>query len=301
MSHNFKLKIGRDFLKLDHVSILPWTDVIENIDMSEVGSISLKSPGTLDINMINKALAGGSRLKITGPMNGSDLKVLRSVMGLPDNIDDEPLPSPIHYLDMSGVKIVRGGEPYFYVGGDTFTITEDDIIPIYAFYKLTSEVPVSIVLPDGITKIDQNAFTLSSIGEITLPKSLRTIESFVFAQCRNLKRLVFPEGFEGAERSCMGSTTSLEYLYLPYSMSKINHVTIDVTSMKTLKFMMKPEFVPDDLVLFGFFRDTTPVIGEFIDCDLYLSNEHKAEVGAGNTWKNNTWRSITFVDGSTLK
>ena len=324
-SYKVTLNINGSTVKVDDIGITPWTDGTipggTDIYKKNNNKIGLQNPGILTAEMITETLEGGDSLCLEGPMNGSDFRVLREYMGCKYNIYEENTPSPIHYLDMRGVRMVKGEESYAYSHTDLM-MTEDDVSPPHAFYNLKSDVPVEILLPAGVTKIGERAFNRSYLGrvvapenlvsiekqaffdltvsEIILPKTLRYLGINAISNCNNLKRLEIPEGTLSMVNA-IARNTCMEYLYLPYSINEITSgLEIEISNMKTLKLMIKPEFADTQKNL-CFLRNNNLIPGKFIDCDLYLCNERKGEVTDGNTWADKTWKSITFVDGATLK
>ena len=51
-------------------------------------------------------------------------------------------------------------------------------------------------LPAGLTRIDSDAFAGTAIEEVTIPDSIRRIESCTFQRCFRLKRVHIPESVE---------------------------------------------------------------------------------------------------------
>ena len=322
ISYELSVKIGRDYAALSDISISLWTDKDELVEFAN-GLIRLKTAGTLTSDKINTALGLNDRLSIEGPMNGSDLKVLREYMGCKYDLEAETTPSPIHYLDMSGVNIVAGDDIYakdFMMG--QLVVPENDIIPCYIFDKLKSDSPMHIVLPRGTRTIQYGAFYGSEIDFIDLPETLEKIYVYAFAYsrieeikitgrytniaqdafygCTNLKRVEISEGITSIDISTIVQDLKLEYLYLPYSLSSVHIKKIATDNLNTLKIMTKPgDVLPVSKITLT--KGGGDITGQHIDCDLYLCNERQGEVTNGNTWAGNTWKSITFVDGTTLK
>ena len=87
-----------------------------------------------------------SQLKISGSINGSDIKHLRKLIN----------EGGVTSLDLSQVKIVSGGSAYL----ETYK-TENDIIGQSMFTEC--EKLHDIVLPATITAIQSNAFSRSAI------------------------------------------------------------------------------------------------------------------------------------------
>ena len=327
-SYNLRVKIGMDYAVIEDVTITPWvSEVIDGIEIPS-GIITLKAPGTLTTAAIEQTLSGGDILSIEGPMNGSDLRVLREYLGCKYNIAEESTPCKLRYMDLSGVEFQPSSEPYCIYDGyneeiENFIKSEGQI-PDLAFYKLKSETPVYLFLgtkyftkftmildcafeqadldyveAEGIEGIFNLAFHGSTLRGIDL-YNLQLIENQVFEDCLNLRSLELPEGVVNMYSNIVRNTPAMEYLYLPYSVTWAQPQSISTDNLKTLKIMTKPgDILPaSDITLT---KGGSDITGQHIDCDLYLCNERKDEVTEGNTWAGNTWKSITFVDGTTLK
>ena len=100
-----------------------------------------------------------SKLKITGYINGSDVKHLRRLINAGTVTD----------IDISGVEIVSGGEAYN--GSHT---TENGIIGESMFHQCGNLK--SIVLPPGITEIKAAAFANTSLRKIDIPDAVSRID-----------------------------------------------------------------------------------------------------------------------------
>jgi hypothetical protein len=67
----------------------------------------------------------------------------------------------------------------------------------------------SIIVPEGVTTIQQWAFANSGITSITLPNSLRTIEQQVFQNCNKLTSITIPAGVTSLGGAVFMGCTSL--------------------------------------------------------------------------------------------
>ena len=71
----------------------------------------------------------------------------------------------------------------------------------------------SVVIPEGVTKINDNAFWGSIITSVTLPNSLKSIGNTAFFQCHRLSSITLPESLEsiggGAFIQCFFSAIKL--------------------------------------------------------------------------------------------
>ena len=79
----------------------------------------------------------------------------------------------------------------------------------------------SVKLGTNVTKIGDKAFEGSSITEIELPSSLRSIGREAFYNCEKLKKIVIPEGVETLSNSAFNCCYELEEVSLPKSLKTI--------------------------------------------------------------------------------
>lgn len=111
-------------------------------------TIQLEKAGTLPDRIGSRRKYKITNLKIIGEINGTDLRMIREMAG--GNSTDGKL----SVLDLSGAKIVEGGEYYYYHNYNYYT--SNDIIGSYAFCGCSGLT--SLTLPAGITSIDYEAF-----------------------------------------------------------------------------------------------------------------------------------------------
>ena len=122
-------------------------------------------------------------LKINGPINGTDIRFLRSIM------DDLKSTKP-HFLDLSGASIVEGGAPYYDLNHD-YNTSDNEIGEIMFYGCVELE---SIILPDNVTKIKNHAFeSCRNLKDITMPKKLVVVEGYPFENCPKLSTVRIPD------------------------------------------------------------------------------------------------------------
>ena len=122
--------------------------------------INVETAGTLSSILTST----DSELKVTGYINGSDIKYIRSLVNN----------GKVVSLDWSEVHIVAGGEAYT----ESYT-TKNDVIGekmLYGFSKL-----VAITLPATITSIQNNAFANTGLKKIEIPNSVVSVGEDAFA------------------------------------------------------------------------------------------------------------------------
>lgn len=77
------------------------------------------------------------------------------------------------------------------------------------------------VIPDGVTKICDGAFSGSLIGEISVPASVTEIGAGAFRGCTMLNKVTLSEGLKKIETSAFSGCLSLDVIKIPESVEKI--------------------------------------------------------------------------------
>ena len=76
-------------------------------------------------------------------------------------------------------------------------------------------------LNEGLEKLGRNTFGWSTIEDITLPSTLKRIESETFQGCTRLKRVDIPNGVEYIENGCF-LNSEIREITLPSTLKKID-------------------------------------------------------------------------------
>ena len=113
----------------------------------------------------------------------------------------------------------------------TYTVTDDGVLTISGSLRDGRLVPFKskapfrhVVIADGIESVgSENFMGLRELEELTLPPSVKTIESYAFSNCENLKRIHFSEGLISIGNESFRSCASLSGLRLPKTLSLINN------------------------------------------------------------------------------
>ena len=112
-------------------------------------------------------------LKVTGVINGTDIKYVRSLVTA----------GTVTSLDWSGVRIVAGGNAYY----ESFKTT-NDVIGEKMFYKCAKLQ--AMVLPSTVTTIQNAAFANSGLKQIDIPNNVLKVGEDAFAYCSSLATVV---------------------------------------------------------------------------------------------------------------
>lgn len=143
-----------------------YQDMVVRCDTAWTGAdtidVTVETPGTLRDIIGEERLLDVACLRLKGSINGSDLRTLREMAG--GGFDGHPTMGNLSRLDMGGVTIVEGGEPYM-VDGDSLLVCKAGVMPWKAFAGC--------------------AFLI----DVVLPEHLKGYEGGVFAGCSNLDRV----------------------------------------------------------------------------------------------------------------
>ena len=152
-------------------------------------------------------------LKLTGELNGTDIKHIR-----------EMILSKLKVLDLSEARIVSGGGPYaqYYT---QYYYTDNDIIGHYMFgyYK---ELPVisKIILPKSTLEIGKEAFrNCTSLTDINIPNAVTSIGKEAFMYCTSLTDINIPNSVTSIGKSAFYDCTSLTDINIPNSVTRIGY------------------------------------------------------------------------------
>jgi len=198
-----------------------------------VAAIHLTTAGTFkDIISYENSLTV-TKLSVSGKIDARDIKFMR---------DNMPM---LAELDLSKAEVVYYEGYEGTVPNNVYSYYYENQMPTYSFINKASLV--SIVLPCGLSIINQNAFencsklstvefpiglqgirnyafyNCASLISAELPNSLTTINSYAFSGCSNLLTLVLLEqlysiGY-GAFENCSKLTSIINYKLIPINIS----------------------------------------------------------------------------------
>lgn len=233
-------------------------DMVREVEIENIPFIHVAQAGTLSSLISNEDKSTITSLKLSGELNGTDIKFIRENMaGCFISYNTESY-GALKILDLSDASIVEGGEAYY----SSYT-TENNVLGEYMFYS--SDTFESVILPKNITTIESDAFrncsnlscvtifeNVKSIGadafldsnlsEITIPESVETIEHGAFCRC-NLSEITIPEGVKTIGDNAFYNIENLKSVSIPQSVTSIGreafgyHRGIDVYIKDLRKFL----------------------------------------------------------------
>lgn len=200
--------------------------------------VTLTEAGTLSSMISNEELNSLTELTVNGPVNGSDIKIIRAMGGT------------LKTLNMKNARIVEGGDSYYL----TDKFTQNDVIGDYMFYAMTAME--KIVMPKDVwtigswdrnnpwnadkTKLSGNPASYNSsysdndnfgcasfyqcvnLREIEFPTTLVYICSKAFGNCVKLTSVTIPEGVELLGNSIFRNCSELVSASLPSTLGNLN-------------------------------------------------------------------------------
>ena len=200
--------------------------------------VTLTEAGTLSGMISNEELNSLTELTVNGPVNGSDIKIIRAMGGT------------LKTLNMKNAPIVEGGDSYYL----TDKFTQNDVIGDYMFYAMTAME--KIVMPKDVwtigswnnnnpwnadkTKLSGHPASYNSsynnndnfgcasfyqcvnLREIEFPTTLVYICSKAFGNCVKLTSVTIPEGVELLGNSIFRNCSELVSASLPSTLGNLN-------------------------------------------------------------------------------
>ena len=219
---------------------------------SETGKVHVDKAGDLP-SLLNGDITKIKELTVSGQLNGTDFKVLRAMSNY------------LIKLDMSEVRIVEGGDSYFYDANQKH-YTKNDIFPYWGmgyFTKLKE-----IILPTTLDQIDGYAFigcselknidisqTVKYIGDaafygcasldsICVPQQVTVIPTSAFYNCSNLKQIDLPEKLDSIGTMAFGGCKSLSEIKLNEGLRIIEiNAFYDCSALKDINIPQTVDYI----------------------------------------------------------
>ena len=266
-------------------------------------TIKLEEAGTLPSKIGDTKKYKITNLKIMGEINGTDLRFIRKMAGC--NEEGRRTEGELATLDLSGSKIVKGGDIYFY-SSYFYCYTSDDVIGAYAFYGCSSLT--SLTLPSNVTKIGESAFEgCSGLTSLTLPSNVTKIGESAFEGCSGLTSLTLPSSVTSIGSSAFYGCSGLTSIYVSWeSPLSIDAYTFkDANTEKCILYVPKGTYDDYWLSNWGIFAniveydatgiDHITTSGEAKEISRYAADGQRLEVPAKGL------NIVKYSDGSVKK
>ena len=130
------------------------SNIFQNITPGKSKNIHLKEAGTLPNFISNDDKYKISSLTLSGEINGTDLRLLRDMAGY--NYLGVHTNGTLHELDMTDVRIVKGGDSYVQMHVSSYYVEADDWDKVYHYAELRDALlPLSEIAGDELMEEDE--------------------------------------------------------------------------------------------------------------------------------------------------
>lgn len=158
-----------------------------------------------------------SEMKVTGPLNGTDIRFIREMAGR--DVTNNVTSGKLIKLDLREVDIVEGGD-YYYQNGSAKYSTSNMAVGDYMFYYSNL---IDVRLPENIKSIGARAFSdCSGLKSISLPEGVTNIGNYAFNYCTGLTSISLPESITAIGNYAFYYCTGLTSMSFPSRLSTIN-------------------------------------------------------------------------------
>ncbi|MEA4982592.1 MAG: leucine-rich repeat protein [Paludibacter sp.] len=224
-------------------------------------TINMTTAGTLGDMLLQQTeyLKDVNKLKITGPMNSTDMALLKT--NLPDLIsldfsktDVTDIPNS-HFREKTFLteiilpdSLQTIGEQAFYRCYNLLSINIPEKVKVlnnYTFYECV--YLKDVVLPDAMTSINNYVFMYNyALENINLPDSLNYLGYQTFYYCSSLDSIVIPQKVTTLYNDVFSECYKLAYVELPDNITSIGNYTFyNNYALKTID-------LPEKLVSVGY-------------------------------------------------
>lgn len=178
-------------------------------------TLHVERAGTLPGMIDESRLPYITDLKLTGELNGTDIRLIRTLTQ-----------ENLQILDLSEARILGGGAPYKFA-----YYTSNDIIGEYMFYNSDyygekPSVISKIILPKSTLRIDKGAFReCKKLESIDISNSVTSIGDLVFCGCTRLTNIDIPNSVTSIGENTFSDCTSLKSINISNSLTSIGSQT----------------------------------------------------------------------------
>ena len=186
-----------------------------DVNVAEAGGLSKFIDDTNKYNI--------TILKVSGYLNGDDIRLIRDMAGR--DVNGNETPGRLVDLDISEATIVEGGGAYFMSEwGETYK-TSNDLIGECMFYRTILN---NISIPNGTIIICDRAFeTCFDLVNVNIPSGVLEIGGAAFAGCGQLRNISIPETVTGIGNGAFSDCYNLSVVNIP---SSVQYIPINLFS-----------------------------------------------------------------------
>lgn len=219
-------------------------------------SVTLTEAGTLNTFIKTEDVATLQKLTVAGPLNGTDLRLIRSLTGRDERW--KATSGVLTDIDFTDAQFVEGGENIMVPHGmedvenPVWIVAREDAMPeqlfsatklqtvklpksvkkIYSTFADANDLTGHIVVPEGVEVLGEWAFSATAITGITLPSTLkdqndfptfneRAIGANVFNGCSKLESVELPAGVVKIYDSTFAGCAAMKEFTIPATVTSI--------------------------------------------------------------------------------
>ena len=194
-----------------------------------------------------------TKLKVSGYLNGDDIRLIREMAGR--DVNGNETPGRLVDLDISEATIVAGGDYYYLEDGQYKCWTSDNIIGKYmfsatilnrillpnnavslgncAFYGCTSLANISI--PDNVVTMGIHTFReCTALTDVKLGNSVTKIDEYDFLGCTSLVNINIPNSVTSIGDFAFSECASLEQIDIPNSVTTIGMAAFQMVALTSI-------------------------------------------------------------------
>lgn len=214
-----------------------YIDVRALSDTAYMKSVHVERPGTLRKQFTDEQWYKGTRWKIVGKINRTDLKWLKNLCA--KRFDETTNKAGVDALDLTEAVIVDAkGNVSTVLPDSAFSFTNKlryialprniEAIGVAAF--LDCNCLESIVLPSSLKRISQSAFRLAvRLKKIDMPEKLSTIGKQAFYDCDRIRLMSLPASVVSIGDEAFARCDNLSLLSIPAATTSIGKDVVRTT------------------------------------------------------------------------
>ena len=206
------------YMASDWASYFTTIDDGEDHGSYENGVATVVTAGTLSTLIPEEEKYTITKLKVVGPLNGSDIRYIREMAGR--DVNGNETEGKLVDLDISEATIVEGGDMYY---NDTANLgecyTENDVLGnfMFSYTKLQRILP-----PVNITSIGNSAFRFcESLTDVVIPETVTSLEDYAFSFCIKLTDINLPEAITSIGFEAFSACNLLNNIIIPEAVTTI--------------------------------------------------------------------------------
>ena len=207
-------------------------------------SVNVTTPGTL-YSIIGDKLTQISSLKVSGNLNGDDVKCLRQMSNSFYIKDNRTTPSTytrfeptgiLKTLDLTDANFVKGGDFYFKEihsdGTDIYSLSDSYASSFFNRRKFYYSSIETVLLPNQVDTIATEEFYQSKLSSITIPENVSRIGEYAFSYTP-LTSVNIPESVTEIGEYAF-QNTQLTSVNIPGSIRKFGHCAFGNTPLTSV-------------------------------------------------------------------